>query len=142
MGLSEGSHYRKWPYLCSQCKRQLYDHRSKCYFTQFCIDSSITGVARRLFSGIQFQVAPTVNSTSKDQGEVPELPVCGPSFCGYWFTRVDYIAFVFHIPVEFQIPVHDVTFTFCPVPTGPVLKLVNRSYGWGRLKPTGKNPRT
>ena len=78
------------------------------FLPTFC-DGSTAGVASRLFSGIQFRVATTVNSTSGDQKEVPELPVCVPSFCGYWSTRAVCIAFVFHIPVDFQIPVRYVT---------------------------------
>ena len=68
---SEGSHYRKWPYLLANANANFTIIAANAIFTQFCIDGSITGVVCRLFSGIQFRVATTVNSTSKDQKEVP-----------------------------------------------------------------------
>ena len=46
-----------------------------------------------------------------------------PSFCGY---RVVYIAFVFHIPVGFQIPVHDVIqIRLAPLPPDDTLTLAD-----------------
>ena len=72
----------------AQC---IHDHLSKCYLYPFafCFDDSIiAGIARRLFSGIQFRVATTLNSTSKDQKRYQ-----GCQFVGAVFLDIGYFGY-------------------------------------------------